>query len=105
MARALVTGANGFAGAAICRQLLAQGWTLRGSVRSATATVPEGVEKSVSGDIDDTTDWAAALHDADAVVHCAALATPWAAPDAYRRANVDATRHVLQWAADHGLLD
>lgn len=35
MSRVLVTGANGFAGVAICRHLLARDWVVRGAVRRA----------------------------------------------------------------------
>lgn len=108
MARVLVTGANGFAGAAICRHLLGQGWTLRGSVRSGAAAVPEGVEKVVVGEIDETTDWSAALAGVDAVVHCAArvhvlqetAADPLAA---FRRVNVGSSRALAAQAAAAGV--
>ena len=108
MSRVLVTGANGFAGAAICRHLLAQGWILRGSVRSATAKVPEGVETVVIGDLDDTTEWAAALDGVEAVVHCAArvhvlretAADPLAA---FRRVNVAGSRRLAQQALAAGV--
>jgi nucleoside-diphosphate-sugar epimerase len=72
MARVLVTGASGFAGRAICRHLLAQGWDVRGSVRRPEAAVPKGVEKVVSGPIDADTDWHVALNGVEAVMHCAA---------------------------------
>ncbi len=108
MARVLVTGANGFAGAAICRHLLEHGWTLRGSVRSAAAAVPEGVEKVVVGEIDEATDWSAALAGVDAVVHCAArvhvlqetAADPLAA---FRRVNVGGSRALAVQAAAAGV--
>src|SRR5512138_994470 len=108
MARVLVTGANGFAGAAICRHLLARGWSVRGSVRRAEAAVPEGVEKVVCGPLDGATDWRAALADVDAVVHCAARvhvlreteADPLAA---FRRVNVEATRHLARQALAAGV--
>src|SRR3546814_4769486 len=37
MVRVLVTGANGFAGTAICRHLMERGWAVRGAVRRAEA--------------------------------------------------------------------
>jgi nucleoside-diphosphate-sugar epimerase len=108
MALVLVTGANGFAGAAICRHLLARGWTVRGSVRREEAALPEGVDKAVTGAIDGDTDWSAALRDAAAVVHCAARvhiqqetgSDPLAA---FRRVNVEATRRLARQAADVGI--
>jgi nucleoside-diphosphate-sugar epimerase len=108
MARVLVTGANGFAGGAICRHLLARGWAVRSAVRRADAVVPDGVEKVVSGPLDGATDWAAALADVDAVVHCAARvhvlreteADPLAA---FRRVNVEASRRLAQQALAAGV--
>ena len=35
--------------------------------------------------------------DADVVVHAAARASPWGTREDYRRQNVDATRHVIDW--------
>ena len=104
----LVTGANGFAGAAIARHLRARGWRLRGSVRNADAVVPPGVEKAVTGAIDGTTDWTAALAGVDSVVHCAARvhvmqereADPAAA---FRRVNVTATRRLAEQAVAAGV--
>lgn len=108
MARVLVTGANGFAGAAICRHLLARGWSVRGAVRRPAAAVPDGVEPTLVGPLDDSTDWQAALAGAEAVVHCAARvhvlreteADPLAA---FRRVNVAASRHLAQQARAAGV--
>ena len=108
MTRVLVTGANGFAGAAICRHLLAQGWAVRGSVRSAGTAVPEGVEKAVTGEIDGATDWTAALEGVDAVVHCAARVhvlheTAEDPLAAFRRVNVAGTRQLARQAVAAGV--
>lgn len=108
MPQVLVTGANGFAGAAICSHLLARGWRVRGTVRRADAAVPAGVEKILSGPLDGATDWSAALTGIDAVVHCAARvhvlreteADPLAA---FRRVNVEATRRLAQQAVSAGV--
>ncbi|WP_050462426.1 NAD-dependent epimerase/dehydratase family protein [Herbaspirillum autotrophicum] len=40
---------------------------------------------------------------AQAIVHCAALASPWGARAAFRRANVDATAEVLAACRTHGI--
>jgi nucleoside-diphosphate-sugar epimerase len=104
----LITGANGFAGTAIARHLLAQGWRVRGSVRRGDATLPPGVEKTVTGPIDGMTDWSGALNGIDGIVHCAArvhvLQEREADPlTAFRRANVEATRRLAQQALAHSV--
>ena len=108
MPRVLVTGANGFAGAAVCRHLMQRGWTLRGSVRHSDAMVPQDVEQVVSGPLDGETDWRAALQDVEAVVHCAARVHVLreTAPDpltAFRVVNVSASRRLAAQAAAAGV--
>lgn len=108
MARVLVTGANGFAGQAICRHLLARGWAVRGAVRRDEAGVPPGVQRVVCGPLDGDTDWRAALDGISAVVHCAArvhvlretTADPLAA---FRRVNVAGTRRLAAQAVEAGI--
>ena len=72
MQRVLVTGANGFIGAAICAGLLAKGWSVSGSVRSADTALDPKVSPLITGPLDGSTDWTATLDGLDAVVHCAA---------------------------------
>mgnify|MGYP002624437000 CR=1 FL=1 len=108
MARVLVTGANGFVGAAVCRHLKARGWTVRGSLRRAGGALPEGVEAVETGDIDGNSDWSAALAGVDAVVHCAArvhvLRETSANPLAdFRRVNVAASRRLAEQAQAAGV--
>ncbi|KTE41480.1 MULTISPECIES: NAD-dependent epimerase/dehydratase family protein [unclassified Sphingopyxis] len=64
----LVTGANGFVGAEIVRQLRAQGAAVRLAVRTLTGAADE----VAVGDIGAETDWSTALADVDRVIHCAA---------------------------------
>ncbi len=108
MARVLVTGANGFVGAALCRHLGARGWTLRGSVRDKASVVPESVETVATGAIDGTTDWTACLKGVEAVVHCAArvhvLSETAGDPQAaFRAVNVDASRNLAEQAVAAGV--
>ena len=108
MDRVLITGANGFVGGSLCHHLQARGWTVRGSVRSDSARLPEGIETVVTGGIDAKTDWSRWLDGVDAVVHCAARVHVLKETDddplsAFRRVNVDASRRLAEQAAEAGV--
>ncbi|MFT4296228.1 MAG: NAD(P)-dependent oxidoreductase [Micropruina sp.] len=95
--RILLTGSNGFVGGRVAATARRRGWQVIGLGRQPRPNGPvEAYHRHDLADplrLDETV---------DAVVHCAALASPWARPEAYRRANVDGTRHVLEWARSHG---
>jgi len=57
----LITGANGFIGQALCKRLLADGYKVRGIVRSAAqiTALPSGVEGAMVGNIGPDIDWGA----------------------------------------------
>ncbi|MBW1911740.1 MAG: NAD-dependent epimerase/dehydratase family protein, partial [Deltaproteobacteria bacterium] len=101
----LVTGANGFIGKALCRRMLAEGWHVRGAVRSAEKKVvlPPGVDSVEIGSIGPSTEWETALEGIDSVVHLAArvhvmdenIADPIFS---YRNVNVAGTKRLAQMA-------
>ncbi|MEK7199587.1 MAG: NAD-dependent epimerase/dehydratase family protein, partial [Bacteroidota bacterium] len=106
----LVTGANGFVGQALCKRLVADGWQVRGTFRSAEQTVdlPAGVEivqiKSIGAD----TDWSDVLAGVDAVVHLAARVhvmndTAAELLAAFRQVNVAGTERLARIAATNGV--
>ncbi len=103
----LVTGANGFIGTALAKRLLREGWNVRGAVRSVKAaeSVVAGTELALTGEIGPHTDWYAALHGIDAVVHLAARvhvmsdADPQS-PRAYHEVNTAGTERLARAAAD-----
>jgi UDP-N-acetyl-alpha-D-quinovosamine dehydrogenase len=72
--KALVTGANGFIGKALCERLLAEGGQVLGTVRSSDsfASLHSGVNGLKISSIDDKTDWTNALIGVDMIVHLAA---------------------------------
>jgi nucleoside-diphosphate-sugar epimerase len=70
----LVTGADGFIGRALCRALLARGFSVRGTAidKAAVEGIPHGVEPVVTGDISGVNSWPDILSGVDVVVHLAA---------------------------------
>jgi nucleoside-diphosphate-sugar epimerase len=103
----LVTGADGFVGAALCRQLAAAGYPVHRAVRAIREDGSSQPAFAI-GDIGAETDWSAALSGASCVVHLAARTHVLrdAAADAiaeYRRTNVAATHRLAQQAASAGV--
>lgn len=93
--RVVVTGAAGFVGRALCRQLVAAGHVVDALLRNAGA-VEAGCRGRVVGDISTIADWRPLLAGADAVVHLAAITHGGdlradAAWEHYRRVNIEAT--------------
>lgn len=95
--RLLLTGSNGFIGSRIATAALDRGWHVIGVGRSARPAGP--VSRYHRHDLTRPLDLDEQV---DAVVHCAALASPWARPERFQANNVDATRHVVAWAQAHG---
>lgn len=95
--RLLLTGSNGFIGSRIATAALDHGWQVIGVGRSVRPTGP--VSSYHRHDLTRPLDLDEQV---DAVVHCAALASPWASPQHFQANNVDATSHVVSWAQDHG---
>ncbi|MGE0045363.1 MAG: NAD-dependent epimerase/dehydratase family protein, partial [Hyphomonadaceae bacterium] len=90
-ARILVTGSSGFVGGALGRWLREhEGAHVTGLSRTPPR---EGAcDERVAHDLALGAPFLPAY---DAIVHCAALAAPWAKPAAYERANIDGLRHML----------
>ena len=74
MTRVLVTGANGFVGAALCERLAEQGIETRAAVRTGTSARNRSliVQTVEVGDIHAGMDWSAALAGVTHIVHLAA---------------------------------
>jgi nucleoside-diphosphate-sugar epimerase len=108
--RLLITGCNGFIGRALSRRCLAEGMTVKGTVRSASKSsrLPDGVEPVIVSDIGPDTDWSVALGGVDEVVHLAARVhvrqRPASnGPDDYFRINTAGTACLARDAATAGV--
>jgi dihydroflavonol-4-reductase len=102
----LVTGATGFVGANLVRQLLADGRTVRALVRrSSNRLAIEGLSIEIcEGDLLDPASLRRAVTGVQHVYHVAADYRLWARdPRELYRANVDGTRAVLAACADVGV--
>lgn len=108
MSALLVTGANGFVGAAVCRHALARGLAVRAAVRVPGTPTPAEAQTAAVGAMDAQTDWVHALQGCHAVVHAAARVHVMneSATDPlkeFRRVNVEGTLNLARQAAAAGV--
>jgi nucleoside-diphosphate-sugar epimerase len=107
--RILVTGANGFIGSALCKRLHSDGFKVVAAVRHSDTLFPlQGVQTAVVGNIDDRTDWSAAVAGSKIVVHLAARAHVMKDSSRepltrYRRVNVEGTGRLADQAKRAGV--
>ena len=102
----LVTGATGFVGAAVARNLERAGHDLRLLVRrdSPDANLKDLAGECVVGDLNDADSLRAAVQGCDSLFHVAADYRLWARdPAEIYRTNVDGSRTLLRAAAEAGV--
>lgn len=104
----LVTGANGFVGQGLCREMLKRGLPVRGQIRQAATAVPDIPIIRLEGAGLRSQEWLEAVQGCQAVVHLAARAHMLKEASAdplaeYRRVNVDMTRACAEAAAQAGV--
>lgn len=102
--RILVTGHGGFLGAAICRQLIAAGYQVRGLARGEYPELGKLGVESLRGSVTDASAVAQAIRGVDGVIHTAAVAGVWGVRRVYESVNVSATELLLQGAKREGVL-
>jgi 2-alkyl-3-oxoalkanoate reductase len=91
-----VTGAAGFLGREVVRQLVERGDTVRGLVRRPATWLTELGVECVSGDLRDLPVLERACRGVDVVFHVAAVAGLWGPWKTYYESNVLGTQNVIQ---------
>jgi dihydroflavonol-4-reductase len=107
---AFVTGATGLLGSNLCQLLVAQGWQVKGLVRSidkAKRFQENSPVEFVQGDIENVPDFSEALNGVDVLFHTAAFFREYYQPGSHwqkmKHINVDATMELLQVAEARGV--
>ena len=106
--RTFVTGASGFVGRTLIHTLSLRSHEIVAAMRAAPSDRDTPSNSVAIGDINATTNWSAALHGADAVVHLAARVhvmrdTAIDPLAEFRRVNTDGTLNLARQAAAAGV--
>lgn len=101
--RILVTGYGGFLGAAICQQLIQDGYQVRGLARGIYPKLANLGIECIQGSITDPHSVSASLQNVDAVIHTAAIAGVWGKASDYQSINVDATDLLVKVSQSAGI--
>lgn len=109
--KVLVTGGTGFVGRHVAWRLAAEGCEVIFCGRNQAAAddvlrlaaAPMRFVPLEHGVDDAAARLLQAAEGADALVHCAALSAPWGSADAFRQANLDSTREVIEACREQGV--
>lgn len=98
--RVLVTGANGFIGSHVVRRLACAGHEVVANARHSAKVRNRDVEWAIADLSSDSLE--SLVRGRDAIVHCAARASPWGQRQSFMRDNVIASRRLVAAAAAAG---
>jgi len=106
--RLLLTGATGFVGSEVIKQLLAEDIDVIAAVRTDDSILPVGVQRFLASDLSEPIDWLSALVDVDVVIHLAARVHVMndSAVDPlteFRKVNTAGTLNLARQSADAGV--
>ena len=104
--KVLVTGANGFVGSNLLRELLKQGHEVIAFVlyHEDITNIKELNVKIVYGDLLEPETINKAMHGCEALIHTAALTTIWPYRSKIQKlVNIEGTRNIMQAAIDNNL--
>ena len=104
--RILITGATGFIGSAVARNLAAKGYQLRVMLRRPDhlPNIKDLDVETVEGDLEKPGSFEKCLDGCDGLFHIAAWYTMWTLErEKLFRINVDGTRHLLEKALEMGI--
>jgi nucleoside-diphosphate-sugar epimerase len=103
--KVLVTGANGFVGAMLCRKLLEHGNRVVGLVRKTSdlSLLEHLPVRLVVGSLEDRASLNQALRSVKLVYHAAAAVSDWGELEMFRRINVEGTRSLIEAAIQAGV--
>ena len=105
--KALITGATGFVGQALCMLAVHHGLAVKAALRKP-GVVSGNIEAVVVGEINGATDWSNALRDVDTLIHLAARVhilheRAGNSLEEFRKVNVAGTEHLARVAAASGV--
>ena len=102
----MVTGANGFIGSNLCKDLIQSGQSVIGVVReSSDLTFLRELDtlQIFYGDITRRESLATAMQDVSIVYHVAGMVSDWGPWEVFRKVNVEGVRNVMEVALEHGI--
>lgn len=105
MKKVLITGANGFLGSNVARELYRNGYEVKLMMRSASSPATSDIPCEVFyGNIDNLNDVMFAVAGCDAVVHTASVTKQWAiSKKEYEQVNITGTKNIVQACLAHNI--